>query len=408
MASVILGTLLGAPEPARPNPPAQSAAPGGQDAGGAPVPLYPLRGAWTASLAASPSAYPAFDAVHVYIPLSNGHVTARELQSGTEVWTRPAETTIALAADGDRVIVAGATELRALRAGDGELLWRVPAPGTLVRPPLARGGWVFVALDSGTVAGLHAETGETVWSAPLGGIATANLHVDGDRLYAGIKGGGLAALDVVSGQLLWTARLDGDPTALWVLPGRVFAGTTAPWFYALDGRDGNRRWRWRIGGDVIGVVAADDLVVALMLDQSMRAFRSGNGAQQWREPLTYRPAAGPVRAETVLLVTGHGPTLRLYALADGTRVANYGVPPPGDAGGAPLDPLAAPPYFHDVPGFVGDLVVLLTAQGTLHAARRQLMPPLAPIKALPGTPLPVPSPPAAAPPEPPESPSPGG
>ena len=66
-------------------------------------------------------------------------------------------------ADG-RVLVTGDTVIDALKADDGSPLWKALLAAPAAFAPVARGGWVFVALTDGAVAGLRADTGEAVWT----------------------------------------------------------------------------------------------------------------------------------------------------------------------------------------------------------------------------------------------------
>ena len=245
-----------------------------------------------------------------------------------------------------------------------------------------------------------------MWRAALNAPSTTSLVIDGDRLFLGVSGQGLVALDVMTGARRWQATLDGDVTAIGVLGDRLFAGTKARHLHAIDARSGRGRWKWRVGGEVRGFDVQPDEVVALMLDQSMRAFKTGDGAQTWREPLNFRPFAGPIRTGSDLSIAGHGPTIRLYATSDGKLRGSYTVPPAAGAEGeAMFEALAAAPVVHDPAGFIDDLVILVTQRGTVHAAKRLLTPALTPLSVVPGSRLPLPAapgPPAApAPPSPP-------
>ena len=358
---------------------------------------------WTKTLDVSPAAPPAFDELRLYLPLETGDLVALNLTSGETAWQIPLPTKLEPAASHGRVIVAGDRVLDAVSVADGVSLWRVALDAAAVQAPTLRAGWIFLPLATHDLDAYNAETGTRVWRAPLNGAPTTTVTIEGDRIYVGAEGQRLIALDVTSGAQLWNTRLDGDITAIAAIGDRLFAGTKARHLHALDPRSGRSRWRWRIGGDVLGFAVNGNDVIALMLDQSMRAFRMGNGAQIWREELAFRPFAGPLLTGSDLLITGHGPTIRMHDADGGKRRGTYGIPASaGVEGEATFEALVAGPHVHDVAGVVDDLVILVTQRGTVHAARRQLSPPIAPITALPGTPLPVPSlPDPTAPPAPP-------
>jgi hypothetical protein len=215
--------------------------------------------------------------------------------------------------------------------------------------------------------------------------------VEGDRLYTTGAGGLLVARSVSTGAEDWRVTFDGDVTAAAAVEGRVFAATTGRWLYALDARRGQVRWRYRLGGSAIGMLTDEDRVVLVMLDQSVRAFKMGSGAQAWRQPLSFRPVAGPVLAGGSLLVTGYGPAMRVMDRRTGANQGTYTLPlPPISIATATL---AAGPIFHSGATIFDDVVLLVTQHGFLHAARRLAEPMAMPLTAMPVPGLPAPSPP---------------
>ena len=89
----------------------------------------------------------------------------------------------------------------------------------------------------------------------------------------------LQALSVTDGTPVWRATLDGDATAMAAVAGHVFVATSGRWLYDLDAGRGRVRWRFRIQGAAIGLAVDEDRVVAVTLDQAVRAFKIGSGAQ---------------------------------------------------------------------------------------------------------------------------------
>ncbi len=98
-------------------------------------------------------------------------------------------------------------------------------------------------------------------------------------------------------------------------------------FFGLDERRGDIKWRWRIGGDVVGRPAFnDDMVFVITLSNEMRGFKLNDGGQKWRQPLDFRALGGPTRVGDVLVVPSFSPTLRGYSTKDGKRVGVYALP----------------------------------------------------------------------------------
>jgi outer membrane protein assembly factor BamB len=294
--------------------------------------------------------------------------------------------------DGPRVLVTGDRVVDAVLAADGARQWTTPLAADAAFAPVARGGWVFVALADGSMVSLRSDTGTVVWSAPLG-APTAPAIVEGDRLYAATAGGAVHAVEVLGGKPVWRVQLDGDVTALAAVEGHVFAATSGRWLYALDARRGQIRWRFRIQGAAIGLTADEDRIVAVMLDQTSRAFKMGSGAQAWRQGLSFRPAGGPLISGASVLVTGFAPALLALDRRTGANQGSYAISLALNVGGTSLETLVSGPLVRLGATVFEDIVVLITQQGLVQAVRRAFEPSVTPVTAMPGTPLTVPAPP---------------
>ena len=91
-------------------------------------------------------------------------------------------------------------------------------------------------------------------------------------------------------------------------------------------------WHWRTGGDVVGKPIADERYVYFVaLDNVLRAMNQVSGGQQWMRPLPLRPAWGPIKAGSTIVVSGLLPPLRAYNVKDGVAsgtLTGVAVPPP--------------------------------------------------------------------------------
>ena len=84
-------------------------------------------------------------------------------------------------------------------------------------------------------------------------------------------------------------------------------GTTARGIIALDAKDGKRKWRWKVGTDVIagGVVVERNAVVATQ-EAVLWGLRRGGGNMAWRAALPSRTLGGPMRFGNAVLIACHG------------------------------------------------------------------------------------------------------
>src|SRR4029079_11691941 len=88
--------------------------------------------------------------------------------------------------------------------------------------------------------------------------------------------------------------------------------------YCIMTKDGRVDWRWRTGGDIVGLPAVDahHIYVASRANV-LRSLDRITGAQQWMRPLPVRPVWGPVIVVDRVLVGGQSQTLHGFTAQDG-------------------------------------------------------------------------------------------
>ena len=355
---------------------------GGERAGprGAPASIFPLEPAWTADLGQPPAAAPGYDEIQVYVPLRDGTLAAIRLGDGGTAWTSARRTGFPPAAAGGSVIVADGATLVALRAVDARPLWTREFAAPVAAAPRRAGGWLFAALATGEVAALRAADGRELWRRSLAGPLRVPPAVGGRRLFVPVEDGRLAALDLAAGTLLWERTLRGSPREVLPLDA-VFVGATDNHLYRLSPEDGSLHWRWRAGGDIVGLPAVDERrLYFTSLDNVLWALDRDSGVQQWRRPLPGRPRAGPVLVGGALFVSGVSAHVRAFDRENGR--------PAGILSAA--DELGAPPHFDPSLAGSGLRAVLLIADGRLVGMRPATGPAPFPLDFPPPPLLPVP------------------
>ena len=215
----------------------------------------------------------------------------------------------------------------------------------------------------------------------------------GDQLFVPTEDGHVVALRASDGETVWDRRLGGPGNAILALEDRLFVGSSDNFLYCLSARSGQIEWRWRSGADVISLPVADrERVYFVSLDNVLRALNQRNGVQQWKKPLQFRPAWGPIRAADALVLTGVDGPAHAFMLKDGA--------PAGDMMTESGAELAAPLHVFDSPGTIGPTVVAVTRRlasgATVTAASRSIDPPVLPLLPLPGL-VPMALTPATAP-----------
>jgi outer membrane protein assembly factor BamB len=181
---------------------------------------------------------------------------------------------------------------------------------------------------------------------------------------------------VEDGSVVWTRKLGGAANDILVVDDRIYVGSDDNFLYALDTLTGKVLWRWRTGGDVVGLPSADgSRLYFVSLDNVLRALDLRTGNQRWKRTLPVRPIAGPVSAGSTLVVSGLTPPLRAFRMSDGTPAGE--LPAKGE--------MAGPPHVL-AHGVVPVLIVptrVLGAGATITAMSRSPEPAIAPLAPLP-------------------------
>jgi outer membrane protein assembly factor BamB len=296
--------------------------------------LFPLEEAWTITLPALPAAPAAHDGARVFVPLASRALAAFDWQRGDELWSVPlAVTATPLPADG--VIYVGAGDaLRVLDGATGAERWSTGAAGTILA--LARtGGGQIVAAGAGFVQAFDETRGKAIWSRtlPPSGDVTGVALSDVTAFVAYAEGR-VVALALADGRDVWVRPIDGRPAPPLVHADSLYVGSTNNRFYALDVKDGDVRWSWRTGGDIVGAGADTNAVYYTSLDAVVRAVNPGNGHQRWKRDGGTRAVSAPLVLDGSLLVAGLSPSLSGFDPLTGVPQGTFELP--GDIHGAPL------------------------------------------------------------------------
>ena len=143
------------------------------------------------------------------------------------------------------------TNVAALRASDGKVLWQFNSPGAIKASPSYHDGRVYVADYEGAMFCLDADTGKPIWRTnttavpPFGeGGFYSSPAIAFGRVYAARDDGTVFAFDLRDGKVDWSFPTHnfvyGSP-ALARVPGTppsVYIGSYDEHFYALDARSG--------------------------------------------------------------------------------------------------------------------------------------------------------------------------
>jgi outer membrane protein assembly factor BamB len=312
-----------------------------------PFPLMPIDTVWALALNNTLTWPPAYEGTHAFLAIDGDRLVAYDLISGTQEWTVTARPLMEPVAGDGLLFILEADVLKALHVADGSVAWQIPLSDTLTVHPVWDNGWLIVASDSGEIGALRATDGQVVWRRDLKSPAHALPALAADRVYIPTADSRIVALGVESGEPIWERRLGGAPNDILALNDRLFAGSQDNFFYCVMAADGRVDWRWRTGGDVVGRPVSDERYVYFVaLDNVLRAMNMVSGGQQWMRPLPMRPAWGPVKVGSTIVVAGQAAPIRAFNIKDGVAagtLAGVTQPPEVPAADAPAGAAADAP-----------------------------------------------------------------
>jgi outer membrane protein assembly factor BamB len=316
--------------------------------------IFPLVQKWTLSFEAPPTFPPAYDAAQAYVALRNDQLLSVSLETGTRVWSVECPTTAAPAAGDSLVFTAGNGYVQALAQRDGAPRWRVPVEGS-VTSLYWDTGWLIATTNTNALLAMRAVDGQVLWRRNLDTALQGDPAPAGERLYLAMKTGALLALALQTGDPVWTIQLPGPGAGILAVGDRLYIGSQDDSFYCLAARDGKVLWRWKTGADVIGTAAIDARrVYFVSLDNVLRALDRHNGSVRWQASLPMRPATGPLLTGWTIVVAGIAAEFHAYSSEfDGVPLGDHALRSPENQ---ELQ-LAAPPHL------TADAVMVLTTKG---------------------------------------------
>ncbi|MGH9370177.1 MAG: PQQ-binding-like beta-propeller repeat protein [Vicinamibacterales bacterium] len=277
---------------------------------------------WSVPVTAPPIGAPVVAGSSVVLPLES-EVSAHRLSDGERIWKTALTAEHPLTADAERVYVATGDALQALDALTGTPAWSVPA--VLTAPPLAHAGWVLAA-SAGDLLAIRASDGEVMWRKHIGPVEFQPA-LDGELMIVPVTDGRVVALDLRDGTVRWEEHLGSAPTAPFVIGGRVYVGTEHKTFFTLHASSGREASRRAIGALVRGRAVADDRhIYFAAMDNLLWAVDRADGAIEWRKGLKYRPAGGPMLLGGVVVVPGYELSLPAFNPLNGTPGGDIGFP----------------------------------------------------------------------------------
>lgn len=182
-----------------------------------------------------------------------------------------------------------------IRADSGEVVWDHDVEGKLFLTPTAE---TLYATGDQSVFAFDARTGELRWAARNLTQFMGPPAVDRERVYAAGVTGKVYAFDRATGDRRWTRQYTNagpnfGPTLTDDLVVALQENLDQCWVIAYGKSDGELRWKVNMGADDLfgssaAVYGSTVLVSTRSGTESVRAFRTRDGEEQWRSDGTVR------------------------------------------------------------------------------------------------------------------------
>lgn len=316
---------------------------------------------------------------------TEAEVKAFNITDGANVWateTRPEGEDEAVIpggiayASGRLFVTSGYSEVLALDAKTGKIIWRHSLPAPSRSAPTVVDERVYVVTTDNRLQTLAAASGQLQWEyqgvmETAGVIGGASPAVDGGLVVAAFTSGELVALQTQNGAVAWSDTLApvtkigglaslSDIRALPVLEnGVAYAISFGGKLVAIDARTGARLWARDLGGTETPYVAGNTLFV-LTKDNTLLAIDRTTGGIRWsfampdytdenrKTPVIFK---GPVLAGDRLLLANNQGEVWEVDVMEGKKLRQW------DAEGAISVPLVV----------AAETLYLLNDKGTLAA-----------------------------------------
>ena len=335
-----------------------------------PLLAQPLTVRWKYESNVTLNLTPAFDNERIYLPLAGGTIVALKARDGQLLWRSEmgGELSASPIADDAMIYVASETTtpdgqprgssgaLRALGREGGVTQWMTPLVKPLRGALTVAGRKLFAGGSDGRAYAFDKFTGGVLWSIPFTAPFNTQPVLDAGRVYLGSEDGTLITLDESTGRVIWRYRTKGAVHGrVAVADNTVFFGSGDGYVYAVSADKGRLKWRKRTGGGVEAVAVAGDTVLAASLDNFAYSLNL-KGTMLWKKLLPGRISAQPLMLQETALFTPLSSSVAVVlGLKDGKQLNSL---PTGDELSSSASPV-----------IVGDAVIVTTEHGLLAFGR---------------------------------------
>jgi outer membrane protein assembly factor BamB len=257
-------------------------------------------------------------------------LSARALDDGRELWSAADPLTAPVVAGDQLIFAASRGQLRAFDELSGRQVWHDTLPDAPAAM-LSRASWHCV-LAGPELRAYRATDGDVQWRVALPAAVQAGPAVDGDALFVSLADKSLVKVDLSAHEVDWTTPLDVAPQSLLAPNGRIYFGGATGGLFAYSQGSGRLNWPFTLAPPAVGPPAADGKhVYFTVADNTIRAFHALRGQEVWHINLPNRPRAGVLLAGGLVAVpVASGEITTFSPSSNGRPTGKIPLPPLAD------------------------------------------------------------------------------
>ena len=281
------------------------------------------------------------DDTALYIADHSGSVVSLDVATGKELWSVELDIGISggVGYGGNKALLGTIEgQVLALNAQDGALLWTATVSSEVLSSPAASDSIVVAQTIDNKIYALDAETGSELWQhdagAPILSVrGNSSAVILNNMLIAAFDNGKLIAFNSENGSLKWETRLalpkgktelermidiDGKPLVVGDI---IYSVSYQGRLGALTRGTGRNLWYQDSSSHYSPAYNEGMLFVTEAEDDSMSAFKAGNGILAWKnDQLIHRDLTGPVSLSGNIAVADADGYIHLINPTDGNLV----------------------------------------------------------------------------------------
>jgi len=237
-----------------------------------------------------------------YVGSYDTNMWAIRADTGELVWKFPTGAGIASspAVDPSTKLVIFGSEDHIIYAADsltGRISWTYHTRDKIRASPRVAHNHVFVGSDDGNLYALVAQTGRFLWTYEAGSPIRTRPFVTNELVIFGVDDGSIYGIEL-SGKRKWVMRAKRTVNSSPFVDEQeniCFVGSFDGYLYALDASSGYTLWRFRTGGPIVAspAVGGDSVYIA-STDGKLYAINIGTGKERWQVSLDKALVGSPM------------------------------------------------------------------------------------------------------------------